>query len=231
MEVLISAPPTGAANYIAALSAAGGQGRAEYCPRYDPAYGGLILAGGGDVSPALYGGSAEGCAPPDIHRDRAELALLDAFSAAGKPVLGICRGAQVINVWAGGTLFGDLGAGNAVHRWAGADRVHELRTAPGSLLRGLYGPRLWANSAHHQAVRRAGRGLAVTAWSADGVIEALEHTRLPILAVQFHPERMRSAMGWPGAADGTALFRTLLSAERQPNPDGTYAHRKSGQEL
>lgn len=128
MEVLISAPETGAANYMAALSAAGGQGRAAYCPRYDPACGGLILAGGGDVDPALYGGTAEGCAPPDIRRDKAELALLNAFAAAGKPVLGICRGAQVINVWAGGTLAEDLGARNAVHRWAGADRVHELRT-------------------------------------------------------------------------------------------------------
>lgn len=211
LNILISISPGGAGNYLAALSAAGGEGTALYCPAPDTGFDGLILAGGGDPDPALFGQRPGGSAPPDPRRDRAELALLDAYAGAGKPVLGICRGMQMVNIWAGGALIQDLGERSPAHRWAGADRVHPVETACGSCLRALYGRRFWANSAHHQGVDRLGAGLRAAAWSPDGVVEGLEHGSLPIWGVQFHPERMRPALGWPGAADGTALFRAFLA--------------------
>ena len=128
----------------------------------------------------------------------------------GKPVLGVCRGLQLINIWAGGTLLQDLGARNGAHRWAGADRAHPVHTAEDSLLRRLYGVHFWVNSAHHQALELPGAGLRVTARAPDGVVEAIAHSTLPLWAVQFHPERMRPALGWPGAADGTALLRYFV---------------------
>ena len=211
LSILVSASPGGAGNYLAALSDAGGEGTALYCPAPDTGFDGLILAGGGDPDPALFGQRPGGSNLPDPRRDRAELALLDAYAGAGKPVLGICRGMQLLNIWAGGTLIQDLGGRNPAHRWAGADRVHPVETACGSTLAALYGRRFWANSAHHQGVDRLGAGLRAAAWSPDGVVEGLEHGSLPLWGVQFHPERMRPALGWPEAADGTALFRAFLA--------------------
>ena len=211
LNILVSVSSGTAGNYLAALSAAGGEGTALYCPAPDTGFDGLILAGGGDPDPALFGQRPGGSAPPNPRRDRAELALLDAYAGAGKPVLGICRGMQLLNIWAGGTLIQDLGRRNPAHRWAGADRVHPVETELGSALSALYGRRFWVNSAHHQGVDRLGTDLRATARGPDGVVEGLEHERLPILGVQFHPERMRPALGWPGAADGTELFRAFLA--------------------
>ena len=211
LKLLVSIAPGSAGNYLAALSAAGGAGTALYCPGLDTGFDGLILAGGGDPDPALFGQRPAGSNPPDSRRDRAELTLLEAYAGAGKPVLGICRGMQLINIWAGGTLIQDLGERDLTHRWAGADRAHPVEAAPGSALAALYGRRFWVNSAHHQGVDCLGAGLRATAWSPDGVIEGLEHETLPVFGVQFHPERMRPALGWPGAADGTELFRAFLA--------------------
>ena len=109
-NILISTGGGDAANYIAAIEAVGGRADARYLPtpgrpadrRPVPGYGGLVLAGGGDMDPALFGEENLGSRDIDRERDRAELALLDAFSAAGRPVLAICRGHQVVNVWRGG---------------------------------------------------------------------------------------------------------------------------------
>ena len=155
----------------------------------------------------------------DLDRDRAELALVKAFAGAGKPILGICRGHQVLNVAFGGTLIQDLGpVGNLFHRpspgchW---DKIHPIRTLPGSILDTLYGPTLVTNSSHHQAVDRLGDGFTATAWSESGVVEAMEHASLPILAVQFHPERMSYALRRPDANDGAKLFEWFLARCRE----------------
>lgn len=207
MKILIStAAGADPATYLRAVERAGGTARAVRLPRPEPGWDGLILAGGGDVEPALYGQKNCGSTGLDPARDRAELALLDAFAAAGKPVLGICRGHQVVNVWAGGGLCQDLGEKNAAHRWDGGDKVHPIAAEMGVLL-ALYGPELWVNSAHHQSVERVGRGLRVTAWSPDGVAEAMEHRTLPIVTTQFHPERMTGR----DTAEGARLFRWFLA--------------------
>lgn len=205
MNVLISigknADPT---NYIQAVTQAGGKAHAEYLPDGTRCFDALLLAGGGDISPDLYGQKNCGSLRIDPHRDRRELALLEDFVRAGKPVLGICRGHQLVNIWAGGGLLQDLGEQNSIHQWEGCDKIH-LISADG-LTAKLYGPLFRVNSAHHQSVGPVGRGLRVCARAADGVIEAMEHGTLPIFTVQFHPERM----GRAGTPSGGRIFRWFV---------------------
>ena len=210
-KVLISTGGGDPTNYLAALKAAGAQGEAHYLPTPDLRYDGLLLAGGGDMEPARFGQPNCGSRDIDPARDTAELALLDAFCAAGKPVLAICRGFQVVNVWLGGELVQDLSPALAPFHGGGeGDRVHPVRAVEGSLLWRLYGPVFSVNSAHHQALGRLGRGLSVTARSEGGVAEAVEHETLPLIAVQFHPERMTVAKAKPDTVDGGAVFRFFL---------------------
>ena len=215
-NILISTGGGNADNYIAAVEAAGGMGSAKYLPRPDLSYDGLLLAGGGDMDPALFGQADHGSREIDRARDQAELALLDAFLGAGKPVLAVCRGHQVVNVWLGGDLIQDLDPALAPFHGGGEeDRVHPVRAVEGSLLHRLYGPVLSVNSSHHQALGRLGRGLAVTARSEGGVAEAAEHDSLPLISVQFHPERMTGARARPDTADGGAVFRAFLEMARK----------------
>lgn len=207
-RILLSTDPNPSPNYVRAICSAGGEGCAMYCPPVDLCWDALVLCGGGDLDPALFHQEDQGSQPPDRNRDRAELALARAFLEAGKPVLGICRGEQVLNVALGGDLVQDLGPeGNLFHAHDGADKLHPVITAPGSLLHRLYGPLVMVNSAHHQAVGRLGQGLTATARSEGGVIEALELPGRPVLGVQFHPERMIT----PATGEGDPIFRWLLS--------------------
>ena len=128
---------------------------------------------------------------------------------AGIPVLGICRGHQVVNVWAGGDLIQDLGpALGPFHQREEGDLVHLICTAPGSRLGSWYGGLFPVNSNHHQGVGRLGQGLRATAWSEGGVVEGMEHERLPLWTVQFHPERMEAG---GGTVDGGVIFRRFLA--------------------
>lgn len=206
MNILISIGRGDPANYLAAVTAAGGTPTARYLPEGDAGYNGLILAGGGDMDPAYFGQANWASADILRPRDEAELKLLDAFLSRGKPVLGICRGHQVANVWAGGDLIQDLGELVPTHGGGAGDRVHPVAAEEGSLLWQLYGAEFSVNSHHHQGVGRLGKGLRVTARTADGVIEAMEHDSLPLITVQFHPERMTGA----ATADGGAVFRHFV---------------------
>lgn len=211
-SILISTGGGDASNYLAALEATGARGEARYLPAPDLRYDGLLLAGGGDMEPTRFGQPDCGSRDIDPDRDEAELALLDAFCAAGKPVLAICRGFQVVNVWLGGDLVQDLSPALAPFHGGGeGDRVHPVHAVEGSLLHRLYVPVFSVNSAHHQALGRLGRGLSVTARSEGGVAEAVEHETLPLLAVQFHPERMTGAKARPDTVDGGAVFRAFLN--------------------
>lgn len=170
-------------NYRQAILAAGGRvrfgGDPEGCD-------GLLLPGGGDLEPWRYGQENTASRGLEPERDREELELLDRFTAEKKPVLGICRGLQIINVYFGGTLIQDLAGHEQV---CGCDRFHRVRTAP-SPLGAACGDMEIVNSAHHQAADRLGSGLEAVQWSPDGVVEALCHRNLPVWAVQWHPERM-----------------------------------------
>ena len=207
-----TAKPDAAVNYENAVRAAGGTPIVRYCPEVDLSFDGLVLTGGGDVAPHLYGQEDRGSLPPDPARDRAELALVKACLDAGKPILGICRGCQILNVALGGTLIQDLGEVlNPFHRRFEADKTHPIQASEGSVLHSLYGPLFHVNSAHHQAVDIPGRGAVITARSEAGVAEALELPGRPVLGVQFHPERMTGAHLRPDCVDGAAIFSWLLA--------------------
>ena len=198
-------------NYCAALRGAGCEPVAGYCPAPDLRCGGLLLCGGGDIESALYGQEDRGSQPPDRNRDRAELELFRAFYEASKPILGICRGMQMINILLGGTMIQDMPAQQCIfHSGSDGDRIHPIRTAEDTILHQLYGPLLHVNSHHHQAVDRLGKGLAVTAWSESGVPEALELPGYPLLGVQFHPERMCFDHRRMDTVDGASIFAWLL---------------------
>ena len=187
------------ANYAEQVAAAGGipvllpplPGVAAAVGRLD----GLLLTGGGDIDPARYGAQPHPrTGRVSVLRDAAELELLDAAMAAGLPVLGVCRGMQLLNVARGGTLCQHL-PDNAGHTPApGTFGSHPVRVAAGTRLAGILGANgdgVDVPTAHHQAVDRLGEGLVATAWAEDGVIEAMEPSAAGdpfLLAVQWHPE-------------------------------------------
>lgn len=156
---------------------------------------GLVLSGGADVDPALYGESAGPRTVSQPDRDSWELALLRAALDRGLPVLAICRGMQLLNVALDGTLHQHLpdvvnGADGTTHQPAPAVfGTNTVRTAPGSLAAKLLGDGCTGSCHHHQSVSQLGSGLVATAWAEDGTIEAIEHPAHPfLLGVQWHPE-------------------------------------------
>jgi putative glutamine amidotransferase len=177
----------------------------------------LVITGGYDLDSAAYGQQPHPTTDePRIARDAWEFALLRGALERGLPVLGICRGAQVLNVALGGTLHQHLPdvLGHNGHR-AGNCVFTSLpvRTVPGTRLAALVGESAAGSCYHHQAIDKVGDGLVVSAWDADGVVEAVE---LPgdrfVLAVQWHPER---------TLDDLRLFQAVVDAAR------SYAGRVS----
>ena len=153
----------------------------------------IVFSGGEDVDPRLY---KESPGPftlkIDPHRDQFELALFSAALDLGIPILGICRGQQLINVALGGTLIQDLAIGegesHASLAYPRDHRTHRVETEPGSVIGKTYGDSVIVNSFHHQAVNALGQGLRATAHASDGVIESIELEGAPVVAVQWHPE-------------------------------------------
>ena len=151
---------------------------------------GLLMTGGTDIAPDLYGAKAHpGLLVTEPERDAFELAVLDAAYTNELPTLGICRGLQIINVHAGGTLLQHV-AEHARIDGRRDDLVHDVLIDPQTTLADVYGEVRKVNSLHHQAADRIGRDLRVVARADDGGIEAIEHTRLPVVAVQWHPEML-----------------------------------------
>ena len=193
---------------------------------YAQALDALVLHGGADVWPGSYG--EEPLRPEwsgDRVRDAYEIALVRAFAAAGKPVFGICRGLQLINVAYGGTLYQDIGtqkAGALVHRDAGAYDLnfHEMDVLAGSRLADLLGGagRHRINSVHHQGIKGLAEGFEVEAVSPDdGVIEAIRHRGTAwIHAVQWHPEFHLPQLG---VIDDRPLLTDFLAAAQAARHD------------
>lgn len=154
---------------------------------------GLLLSGGEDVDPRRYGSvPTEHATVLDPGRDAFELALFDAALDKGIPVLGVCRGCQLINVALGGTLIPHLsaseGESHSFYGYPGDYRPQPITVAAGSRLADVLGTELHVNSYHHQAVSIPGRGVTATAHAQDGVIEGIEVEGGNVVAVQWHPE-------------------------------------------
>ncbi len=180
---------------------------------------GLVLSGGGDMHPKFFGREdlLPLCKDVNEERDAFELDVLLRARERQMPVLGICRGAQVLNVGLGGTLIPDIEkAGFVDHRTGDAvQRLHPVRIAEGSRLHAITGVLGGdANTYHHQAVDRPGHGLRVSARSHDGVVEAVEPVDPAgplILGVQWHPERFRD----PQSPFAAPLLQEFLRAVRE----------------
>jgi putative glutamine amidotransferase len=159
---------------------------------------GLCVSGGPDIDPAAYGAEPHPrLGPVEPELDAFELAVVRRADAVGIPVLGICRGCQVLNVARGGTLHQhvpDVVDGSIAHRQtaAGRETSHDVRIEPGSRLASIVGPEgLDVNAFHHQAVDRLGRGLRPVAWAPDGIVEAIEGEGDALyLGVQWHVETL-----------------------------------------
>lgn len=194
-------------DYVEAVGGVGGIAVAKYLPEIDTDYDGLILCGGNDVNPEYYGEDIDGAVNIDYERDKVEFALLKAFVEAKKPVMGICRGSQLINIFFGGTLHQHLENANEHTSFADYAITHKVNAVKGSIAEKLYGNDFMANSLHHQAVKKTGEGLVVTMMSADNtVVEGFEHKVLPIFATQWHPERMCFSKRNEETVDGSAIF-------------------------
>ena len=202
--------PQAVANYLDALAQLDAVGEAGRC--FNPLeYNGLLLPGGVDVNPSRYGKVRILQETVDDDLDALQFEALDKFLAAGIPVLGICRGHQLLNVAFGGTLIQHLpGAEKHMSFPTKEDNVHRVLARPESFAARIYGAECAVNSSHHQGIERPGKGLSAAMVSEDGVIEALEHDSLPVWSVQWHPERMCFSRKRNDTADGSLIFRFFL---------------------
>lgn len=182
----------------------------------------IVLTGGADVSPARLGVTLPEHLAPLVKveeaRDRLEWKVLDEVERRGLPVLAICRGMQVLNVYRGGTLRLDLAAEGFTtinHRQRDRIRetVHDVVLSEGRLRSILGAGRVAVNSSHHQAVRRAAPDLRVVAYAPDGVIEGLESADGRLIGVQWHPERL-----FDTNATARRLFADLVERTRARAP-------------
>lgn len=146
----------------------------------------LILTGGGDVAPFLYGKNISKSDKVDIFTDINELNLLFYFVEKQKKILGVCKGMQLINVFFGGTLSKNI----PFHYNRKYDLYHTVNILQDCPLYKVFSSKIVANSCHQQAVNKLGNNLQIGGQSNDGIVEIIYHNSLPILGVQFHPERL-----------------------------------------
>lgn len=191
-EIIIAGKPDQIENYVIAFQEIGIRAKSIFQCTWEKAltYPGLVLPGGGDIAPHLFGQPNLGCVNIDEDLDRLQMKLAEEYIRQKKPVLGICKGMQVINVCFGGTILQQLPTAYA-HAYRNGDQYHMTIARQDSFLYPLYGYRFSVNSAHHQGIDRLGHGLEAIQFAQDNVIEGIIHKELPIIGVQWHPERMK----------------------------------------
>lgn len=178
----------------------------EYAERFD----GFLFSGGVDIDPIYYGESkAFDSVEIDPARDRFELLLMEAVYGTGKPILGICRGTQLLNVACGGSLIQHMEGHRQEEK--GDVRTHRVRIDASSKLYGIVRKsEIRTNTFHHQAVKAVAPSLRASAWAEDGTVEAIESETHPFLVgVQWHPE-----MFFAEESHSRVLFRAFVDAAR-----------------
>lgn len=181
----------------------------------------LLIPGGGDVDPMLYGGRVHHPAlyNLDVAADRLAISLARYALTAGMPILAICRGMHVLNVAMGGTLVQHVEDPDMLHRGPPEQPMveHSVSISPGSQLARILGtPEVRVRSGHHQALDQLGEGLVVVALASDGVVEAVEGLDADVIGIQWHPEDSEA-----NTADREAIFgwlRSRISHQRQDAP-------------
>ena len=223
MKILISETEKEVSNYIKALSHFDDIQITctNELPDHPEEFDALLIPGGGDIDPSLFGQEWNGTRDVDIRLDRVQITLCIAFGNMHKPILGICRGCQVINVAFGGDLIQDLPEPqNSRHTWHSSEsgvttgEDHLTHIKEGTFLADLYGTEVVTNSYHHQACGRIAKGFDVLQTSDDGVVEFIAHRALPIWGVQWHPEKACFETAREGIADGAKLFEYYVNAAK-----------------
>ncbi len=184
-------------NYEMALHKAGAKTVTTLSPALYKDCDALLLPGGGDITPAFFGQNNQGSKKIDTELDVVQFQALDYFLQQKKPILGICKGLQVLNVHFGGTICQHL-PNASYHEWNVSDQFHyvyHIGVSRYDFFYQLYGTSAYVNSAHHQGIDVLGKNLVPLCQSKEGLIEAFMHSHLPIMAVQWHPERMPEEKG------------------------------------
>lgn len=172
----------------------------------------LVLPGGGDITPAFFGEHNTASVNIDTELDILQLEAFKRCMRLRLPVLGICKGMQLINVALGGTIIQNLESAS-LHRFQETDQYHDTVISESSCLYRLYGRTALVNSAHHQAVGRLGTGLSPIQWCPDdGCVEAIVHETLPLLGLQWHPERLDPARTTLSGEPLLELFSSWIHA-------------------
>lgn len=202
-------------NYVRYVERAGQKAAVTLDPERAARCDALLLPGGGDITPAFFGEKNHGSGNIDTELDILQLQALELCIRSARPVLGICKGMQAINVGLGGGVIQDMETA-AAHRYEAGDQYHATVIEPSSWLGRLYGDNAVVNSAHHQAIAGTGAGLRVIQrCEADGCPEAFVHETLPILGVQWHPERLDKAKTRISGGKVLTYFVSLILSSRR----------------
>ena len=222
VKIVIPALPCDLTNYVNAIEAQGAEAAVKHCCQdFDiNDFDGLILPGGIDIDPIWYGCINKSCGEINDELDKLQERYLKAFVEAKKPVLGICRGHQLVNVFFGGKLNQDISTKKYHARdiLSGPDKFHIAEiSGEDSWFKPIYGDKFEINSSHHQASEVLGEDLIVDLYSATGdrVIEGTHHRTLPIWTTQWHPERCRASKMHPDVVDGYKVLEFYIDKVRE----------------